>query len=112
MCVGQLPTPQNLAIKSGSAFDPEGTGYDYATAKAVGMGPTGDGTKENAGHWGSVAMTSAGERKKYKLPEESYVILKGKNHETFDKAVTGEEERGFKVVKRGSRYYSVPKDFE
>jgi hypothetical protein len=46
------------------------------------------------------------------LPDEAYVILKGKSHETFDKAVKGEEERGFKVVKLGKRYYSVPKDWQ
>ena len=92
-------------------FDPEGSDYDYGTAKAAGMGPTGDGTEENAGHWGSVA--DAGEAKKtYGLPDESYVILKGKGHETFDKAVAGEAERGFNVMKFGSRYYSVPESFK
>lgn len=93
---------QNMA-----SFNPEGTDYDYATAKKYGMGPTGTG--ENAGHWGSVAPTSKAEQQKYNLPEESYVVLKGKGHETFHKAVAGEEERGFMVKKFGNRYYSIPK---
>lgn len=92
-------------------FDPEGSDYDYSTAKAAGMGPTGDGTDENSGHWGSVA--DAGDAKKiHGLPDESYVILKGKNHETFHKAVAGEADRGFDVMKFGSRYYSVPEAFK
>lgn len=91
-------------------FKPESDEYDYQTARAAGMGPTGTG--ENAGHWGSVARASDYARKQYGLPDESYVLLKGRNHETWDKAVKGEEERGFKVIKRGDRYYSVPGDFE
>lgn len=92
----------------GKGFDPESRDYDYTRAKAAGLGP--DGTGENKGHWGSVAPTNDQERKKYGLAEDSYVILKGKTHETFDKAVSGEEARGFKVVKKGDRYYSVPGD--
>ena len=90
-------------------FNPEGEGYDYATAKAFNMGPTGDGTAENKGHWGSVAPASDNAKEKYNLPEESYVILKGKSHKTFSKAKEGEEARGFTVKKFGNRYYSVPK---
>lgn len=89
-------------------FDPEGNNYDYKTAKANGLGP--DGTGENKGHWGSVTQASDAEKKKYKLPNESYVILKGRKHETWDKAVKGETDRGFIVKKYGNRYYSVPAD--
>jgi hypothetical protein len=113
MCVTpQTNNQRNLGINQTpvDTFDPEGSDYDYKTARAGGLGPTGDGTKENAGHWGSVTMTTAAERKKHNLPDESYVVLKGKSHATFNKAVAGEEERGFQIVKRGSRYYSVPKD--
>ena len=49
-------------------FDAESIGYDYDRAKSAGMGPTGDGTKENKGHWGSVAPTTEEERKE--LEEE------------------------------------------
>jgi hypothetical protein len=96
---GALPQP----------FDPRGTGYDYETAIAAGMGP--DGTGENAGHWGSVAPASGADMEKYGLPDESYVMLKGNTHETFDKGVQGEAERGFKVVQIGDRWYSVPNDW-
>jgi hypothetical protein len=88
-------------------FDPEGDDYDYLTARAAGMGPTGTG--ENLGHWGSVTSAPKSLKVKYKLPEESYILLKGKNHPTWDFAVAGEEERGFEIKKYGDRYFSVPK---
>lgn len=100
MCV---PNP-NAAT---NAFNPEGSDYDYKTATTYGMGP--DGTGDNAGHWGSVAPASKGEKLKYGLPDESYILLKGKSHQTWDKAVAGEEARGFEVKKFGKRYFSVPK---
>lgn len=93
-----------------SAFSPEGSGYDYSTARAAGMGP--DGTGENAGHWGSVAPASAADRKKHKLPDNSFIMLKGRKHETWDRAVEAEEARGFRVIKLGKRYYSVPEGFK
>ena len=89
------------------AFDPEGEDYDYSTALAHGMGP--DGTGENAGHWGSVAPAPEHARQQYNLPEDSYVVLKGKSHPTFYKAEAAENERGSEIVKLGDRYYSIPK---
>jgi len=64
--------------------------------------------KENIDHWGSVVPASDEDKLKYNLPEESYLLVKGKQHKTWDKAVQGEEARGFKVEKHGDRYYSVP----
>lgn len=90
----------------GKAFEPESEGYDYKTAMAHGMGP--DGTGEDLGHWGSVAPTSDDERMLRDLPKESYVMLKGKAHETFKKAEEAEKKRGSKIIKSGERYYSVP----
>jgi hypothetical protein len=84
-------------------FDPEGTEYDYETARAYKMMP------DNKGHLGSVAPTSDDERIKNELPEDSYVVLKGKKHSTIDKTIDAENKRGAKVEKRGARYYSVPK---
>ena len=92
--------------EGGSVFNPAGSGYDYKTAFAHGMGPTGTG--ENKGHFGSVAPTSDDEQMLHGIPRDSYVMLKGKAHETFDKAEKAEKERGSKVVKSGNRYYSVP----
>jgi hypothetical protein len=89
------------------AFDSESAGYDYKTAVAAGMGPA--ASEENEGHWGSVTMASEEVKKKYNLPDETYVVLKGKAHETWDLAVQGEAERGFEIKKYGNRYYSVPK---
>lgn len=89
-------------------FDPEGIGYDYASALMYGMGPTGDGTEENKGHWGSVAPAPLSYMREYNLPENSYMILKGKSHETFSKAVEAERKRGYRVEKRGDRYFSIP----
>ncbi len=89
------------------SFDPEGKDYDYATARAAGMGP--DGTGEDAGHWGSVAPASMKEKKEFDLPKESYKILKGRNHETWQKAIDAEQERGFEIKKYGNRYFSMPK---
>lgn len=105
------PTPVKKAVEEkaggGSVFNPEGTGYDYQTALAYGMGPTGIG--EDSGHWGSVAPTSDDERMLKDLPRDSYVMLKGKAHETYNKAEASEKERGSKIVKIGDRYYSIPK---
>lgn len=72
------------------AFDPEGSGYDYEGAKRVGM------TEENLmigpqlfptgrRHFGSVALTTREQQEKFNLPKESYIILKGRQHETLIK---------------------------
>lgn len=84
-------------------FDSESSDYDYETAKTSGMKP------DDTGHWGSVVDASEEDKKKYNLPDESYIILKGKNHKTWDLMEKAEQDRGFKVVKLGNRYYSVPK---
>jgi hypothetical protein len=86
-------------------FDADSDGYDYDRAKKAGM--KGDGTGEDKGHWGSVAPASDEEKKKFGLPDDAYVMLKGKGHPTWDKAVAGEEKRGAQIVKAGSRYFSV-----
>ena len=109
--MGGLPQQPQNSLPS-PPFDPEGAKYDYTTALSFGMGPTGDGTAENEGHWGSVAPASDSAKKKYNLPDESYIILKGRSHKTFSKAVAGEEDRGFVVKKYGNRYYSVPEILE
>ena len=92
-----------------NVFRSEGRGYDMGTALSYGMGAAASGP--NKGHYGSVAPTTALEKEVHGLPDESYVLLKGYRHPTFHLAVKGEMERGFKVVKRGTRYYSVPQDW-
>ena len=90
----------------GEPFNAEGDGYDMARAKASGMEVARFGP--NAEHWGAVAPTSEKERAEFALPEDSYVLLKGRQHETWDLAVQAENDRGYRVVKLGDRYYSVP----
>jgi len=95
--------------KSGATadtFDPASSGYDYDTARRWGMGPTGTG--DNDGHWGSVAPASPEAIEQYGLPDGSYMLLKGSQHKTFNKAVAAEQARGSVIVKHGDRYYSVP----
>lgn len=106
---GGMNTVQPRKMADGGSveeFDPEGSDYDYQTALAHGMGPTGTG--ENQGHWGSVAPTSDDERQLHDLPEGSYKVLKGRSHETFYKAEDAERERGSAIEKHGDRYYSIP----
>lgn len=83
-------------------FNPEGRGYDYETAKTSGMKPGPDG------HWGSVAPASTKDQQSFSLPDQSYVLLKGRGHESFDMANDAESARGYEIVKRGERYFSVP----
>jgi len=71
-------------------FDPEGTGYDYETAKKRGIKP------DETGHWPS-------------RDPKTGVLLKGRGHKTWHKTVTGEEKAGYEIYKRGDRYYSRPK---
>jgi sarcosine oxidase gamma subunit len=73
-------------------FDPEGEGYDYESAVRAGMGRGADG------HMGSVA----------EIGPDKYLVLKGRNHSTFDKADAAEQLRGFTIVKDAGRYYAVP----
>ncbi len=101
-----MVNPQLKTMPDYGKFDPEGKDYDYKTAMAAGLGP--DGTGENKGHWGSVTMASEADKKKFGLPDESYVVLKGRSHQTWDKAVKGEADRGFEIKKYGNRYYSIP----
>jgi len=94
--------PNRRYADGGGVFNPQGSDYDYQTARAYGMG------QGDNGHWGSVAPASESERKLHGLPEGSYVMLKGAEHPTWNKAVEAETARGSKIVKHGDRYYSVP----
>jgi hypothetical protein len=84
-------------------FDPEGSGYDIKTAVAAGMEPD-----SKTKHWGSVRKSTPDEIKKYGVPEDSYLLLKGAKHPTHNLAVEYEAKRGFEIKKFGDRYFSVP----
>jgi hypothetical protein len=103
----QRPTATTIEPSKEVMFDPEGSGYDMESAKSVDMKPEID-PEDGLPHYGSVIETTKEQQEQYGLPEESYMLLKGKTHETWDKAVQGEEDRGFKIEKHGDRYYSVP----
>ena len=72
-------------------FDPEGSGYDYASAKTAGVKP------DEGGHWPS------------RNPKTG-MLLKGRGHKTWHKTIAGEEAAGY-AIRRGDdgRYYSFPK---
>ncbi len=72
------------------AFDPEGMDYDYETATVSG------GEPDVEGHWGS-------------LDPRTGMVLKGKQHSTWDLMIKEEERRGNRIIKKRGRYYSVPK---
>ena len=114
----EFTTKKDQNIRSSAqAFDPEGAGYDMATARAAGMKRS-TVPGENFGHMGTVVPTNQKQQRAHGLPANSYMILKGRaSGAPFDSeaarswrnGVAGEEARGFRVVKRGSRYYSIPK---
>jgi hypothetical protein len=89
-----------------AAFDVEGRDYDYQTAEAAGM------ERDANGRLGSVVPVSQQQREQLGLPEGSYMVLKGRGHETWNETVAGEEARGSVVVKKGDRYFSVPADVQ
>ena len=104
---GLLDRPKPVLLAGPQkAFDPEGAGYDYDAAIAAGMQPATSGP--NVGHWGSVVPAEVEAIKRNKLPQGSYLILKGRNHPTWGKAVEAEIARGFRIIRRGNRYWSVP----
>lgn len=91
--------------KNEAVFNPEGSDYDYSTAISHGM------KRGDDGHWGSRVELTEAESKAAGVPLGSGIMLKGATHETWDKALKGEEEAGFDVIKgTNGRYYSIPKN--
>ena len=82
-----------LGFKDGeNVFDPEGTGYDYTTAKKYNLGP------DETGHYPS------------RVPETGR-LLKGIKHDTFNLTRKAEKEMGNEIFKgKDGFYYSLPKD--
>lgn len=75
--------------KGGPVFDPEGSGYDYETAKKYGIKP------DKTGHMPSRAPSGQ--------------ILKGRKHKTYEKTLKGEKEAGYVIEKgKDKKYYSKP----
>ena len=96
-----MPDIENL-LQSVQGFDAFGPGFDDETALRFGM------TRDATGHMGSVVPTTPEQQRDFGLPENSFMILKGRRHPTFDKAVAGEKRRGFMIREFGGRFFSLP----
>ena len=69
-------------------FDPEGSEYDYKSAKKAGIKPN------KTGHWPS------------RNPKTG-LLLKGRKHKTWPLTIKGESAAGYEVYKgTDGRYYS------
>lgn len=76
------------------AFDPEGTGYDDASAAQYGL------AADETGHFPS------------RVPQTG-LLLKGRGHKTWPLTVAGEEEAGYEIHKgQDGRYYSRPRQID
>jgi hypothetical protein len=105
------PTKANSKVTSNKGlFDPLGTGFDFNSAEYAYMQPQQE-TGENKVDYGSMIPAPPEYKQRFGLPDNSYMMLKGEKHPTFQMAVKGEEIRGNKVMKLGDRYFSVPLDF-
>ena len=86
-----------------SGFDPNGAGYDYDSARRAGMGPSGANK-----HWGTV-REAAPEEVTRGVPQGSHLMLKGRQHPTWNEGMEGELARGSEIKNIFGRYWSVPK---
>lgn len=74
-------------IPSQQKFDPEGSGYDYASARKWGITP------DASGHWAS------------RVPQTG-LLLKGRRHKTWWMTEESEKRGGYEIYKTKGRYYS------
>lgn len=74
-------------------FDPEGSDYDYEGAKKAGLSPR-PVEDDDVPHWPSRDPATG-------------MLLKGRAHPTFDKGVKVDEGMGYRLVKKGERYYTI-----
>jgi len=104
-----IAAPAPGATAATTQFDPMGSGYDEGRAAADGL------TRDKNGHMGSVTDATPAEAEALAnsvggLPPgtEVSLYLKGRNHETFDKALAAETARGAHVLQGpDGRLYSV-----
>jgi hypothetical protein len=85
-------------------FDGDGADYDYGRAVSRGITP------DDTGHWPSRSELEDDEADALGLPWGSGVLLKGRGHETWPLTEQGESEAGYRIIKKGRRYFSVPVD--
>ena len=99
---GESSAAGRKAPSRAKPFDAEGSGFDQRSADANGM------TRDEDGKFGSVVPAPTAAREKFGLPENSFLVLKGRAHPTFRETIKGEKARGSEVIKLGNRYFSVP----
>lgn len=86
-----IPIDQPNAV-----FDPEGSGYDMQSAVKAGLKPT-INPEDGLPHWPS-------------RDPQTGLLLKGRQHDTWDKLVQGENASGYEIYKgQDNRYYSKQK---
>ncbi len=84
-----MPPPRKrVSVPRRKPFDPEGRGFDHASAARAGL------KANKGGHFPS------------RVPETG-LILKGRRHPTFNKTVAAEKRLGFTIRKRGKRFFST-----
>ena len=71
-------------------FNPEGSGYDYESARKAGL------KADKTGHWSS------------RVPSTG-LLLKGRGHKTWHKTERGEKEAGYHIFKKKPRVYNTNK---
>ncbi len=81
---GELPSLSEMAtttaVAEPPAFDPEGSGYDDASAAQYGL------TADETGHFPS------------RVPQTG-LLVEGRGHKTWPLTVAGEEEAGYEIYK-------------
>lgn len=91
----------------GEGFDPEGEGFDIPTARKHKL-ERGFDPESGEMHMQSRLPLTEEEALEFGVPPGSGLILKGRRHPTFDKAIKADEALGFKLIRRGNRYFTVP----
>ena len=83
---------EQLRMLMSKKFDPDGSGYDYKSAVSAGL------EEDEDGHWPSRVPDG---------PNEG-LLLKGKNHETWDLLEKAEKDAGNEIIEKDGRFYSFP----
>src|SRR4249920_2608850 len=81
-------------IEQDKPFDPEGSGYDYKTARLAGLKPR-PVPDDDVPHWPS-------------RDPQTGMLLKGRSHPTFNLGVEHDRQEGYGLEKKNGRYYSQP----
>ncbi len=96
-----IPEKAHFDLTLNKNFDVNGTGYDYKTASSA------FGTTETEFN---VAALSPRQQAFYELPPGTSVVLRGRNHDSWEQIVEEEEMLGRKVMFHRNRWFSVPTD--